>query len=61
MKGNAKWYLILAVVFLIVGIVILLTGAISRTMAYGDFVFAFVFLGLYTRANKQNKDDNKNE
>lgn len=50
MKGNAKTYLILGVVFLAVGITMLMTGAVSRTIAYGDFVIALVFFALSTRA-----------
>ena len=59
MKGNAKVYLILGIVFLVLGIIILLTSALSRTMAYGDIVFAIVFFGLYARAKKTPKDDDK--
>jgi len=35
----------------------LMTGAVSRTMAYGDFVLACAFLGLSARAKKQSDDD----
>ena len=57
MKGKAKRYLILGIVFLVIGIIMLITGAVSRTMAYGDFVFAIVFFGMYLRTNKQPDDD----
>lgn len=50
MKSNVKTYLILGVVFLSVGITMLMTGAVSRTIAYGDFVIAFVFFALSHRA-----------
>ena len=60
MKDRNKLYLILGIVFLAVGIIMLLTGAVSRTMAYGDFVLAAVFFGLSLRAKKQD-DDNKTD
>ena len=53
MKDNAKKYLILGIVFLAIGITMLMTGAVSRTIAYGDFVLAFAFLAMSARANKQ--------
>ena len=60
---SAKTYLIIGVVFLAVGITMLMTGAVSRTMAYGDFVLAAVFLGYSVRESKKSdggkKDDEK--
>ena len=61
MKDRGKWYLILGIVFLAVGIIMLMTGAVSRTMAYGDFVLAIVFFGLSLRAKKQSDDDKTDE
>ena len=58
MKGNK--YLILGIVFLAIGITMLMTGAVSRTMAYGDFVLAAAFFALSTRAGKK-PDDRKEE
>lgn len=49
MKNQSRTYLILGIVFLAVGITILMTGALSRTMAYGDFVIALAFFALSTR------------
>ena len=60
---SAKTYLILGVVFLAVGITMLMTGAVSRTMAYGDLVLAVVFFGYSVRESKKTdygkKDDEK--
>lgn len=50
MKGNANTYLILGVVFLAVGITMIMTGAVSRTIAYGDIVLAIAFFALSARA-----------
>ncbi len=50
MKGNAKTYLILGIVFLAVGITMIMTNAVSRTMAYGDIVLALAFFVLSARA-----------
>ena len=61
MKEKAKRYLIFGIVFLAVGITMLMTGAVSRPIAYGDFVIAFVFLAMSSRANKQSDDDKKGE
>ena len=61
MKDRGKWYLILGIVFLAAGITMLMTGAVSRTMAYGDFVLAIVFFGLSLRAKKQSDDDKPDE
>ena len=58
MKGNK--YLIFGIVFLAIGITMLMTGAVSKVMAYGDFVIAAAFFALSTRANKQ-PDDKKDE
>ena len=52
MRGNPKTLLILGIVFLVIGITALVTGAVSRTIAYGDFVLAFVFFALSSRARK---------
>lgn len=64
MKGNAKRYLILGVIFLAIGITALMTGSVSRTFAYGDFVIAFAFFAMSARESKNadpddGKDDNK--
>ena len=56
MKDKSKVYLIVAILFLIVGIVLLVTGALSSTMAYGDFVFAIVFFAMYKREKNQSND-----
>ena len=39
----------------------LVTGAVSKTMAYGDFVLAFAFLALSMRAKNAAKDEKKDE
>ena len=57
MKDNAKAYLILGIVFLAIGITMIMTDTVSRTMAYGDIVIAIVFLRLSTKAGKAPKDD----
>ena len=59
MKDKAQTYLILGIVFLVVGITMLMTGGGSRTIAYGDFVLAFVFFGFSMRAKKESDDDKK--
>ena len=61
MKDKAKRYLIFGIVFLAIGITMLVTGAVSRTIAYGDFVIAFVFFALSSRAGKQSDDDKKDD
>ena len=61
MKDKTKRYLILGIVFLAVGITMLMTGAVSRTIAYGDFVFAIIFFGMSVRANKQSDNDKTDE
>ncbi len=53
MRGNPKTLLILGIVFLVIGITALLTKAVSRPIAYGDFVLAIVFFVLSTRAGKE--------
>ena len=58
MKSNGKTYLILGVVFLAIGITMLMTGAVSKTMAYGDLVFAAVFFVFASRA-KEGPEDSK--
>ena len=57
MKDKAQTYLILGVVFLAVGITMLMTGAVSRTIAYGDFVLAFVFFGAARHKSKNSDGD----
>ena len=52
-------FLTVGIVFLVIGIILLITGAVSRTIAYGDFVLAFVFLGMYTREKKKADGDKK--
>ena len=56
-----RTYLILGIVFLAIGITMLMTGAVSRTMAYGDFVLAFAFFALSAKAGKKSEDDKKDE
>lgn len=53
MKGNTNSYLVLGIIFLAVGIVMLMTGAVSRTMAYGDIVIAIAFFALSTRKSSR--------
>ena len=60
MEGNKK-YLIIGIVFLAIGIAMLITGAVSRTIAYGDFVLAFAFFALSLRKNKKPDDNKKDE
>ena len=60
MEGKAKKYLILGVVFLVVGITMIMTHAVSSPIAFGDFVFAIVFFILSSRENKKSDDDKKN-
>ncbi|MBQ3370456.1 MAG: hypothetical protein IJG48_05480 [Mogibacterium sp.] len=57
MKEKAKRYLIFGIVFLAIGITALMTGSVSRTIAYGDFVIACVFLAWSVRENKKSDDD----
>ena len=59
MKDKAKVFLTVGIVFLVIGIILLI--AVSRTIAYGDFVLAFVFLGMYTREKKKTYGDNKDK
>lgn len=59
MKGNK--YLILGIVFLAIGITMLMTGAVSRTMAYGDFVLAAAFFALSIRTGKKPEDRKEEE
>lgn len=59
MKDKANKYLILGVMFLAIGITMLMTGGGSRTIAYGDFVLAFVFFGFSMRAKKESDNDKK--
>ena len=39
----------------------LFSGSVSRTIAYGDFVFAVVFFGMSARARKQSDNNKKDE
>ena len=55
MKG--KKHLILGIVFLAVGITMLMTGAVSKTIAYGDFVIALAFFALSARSDKKPDND----
>ena len=59
MRMKNRTYLILGIVFLAIGITMLMTGAVSRTMAYGDFVLAFAFFALSAKAGKKSDDDKK--
>lgn len=58
---NINTFFILGIVFLAVGITMLLTGAVSKTMAYGDFALACVFFALSIHENKKSGDDKKDE
>ena len=60
MEGKAKKYLILGVVFLVVGITMIMTHAVSSPIAFGDFVLATVFFILSSRESKKSDDDKKN-
>ena len=53
MKINANKYLVIGIVLLAVGLTMLMTGAVSKPIAYGDFAAAIVFFVLALR------DDNK--
>jgi drug/metabolite transporter (DMT)-like permease len=59
MKPRAKKYMIFGIAFLVLGIVMLVTDAVSRTMAYGDFVLACAFFAWAAKENKKPDDDNK--
>ena len=61
MKEKANRYLIFGVVFLTVGITMLMTGSVSRPIAYGDFVIAFAFFAMSAHASKQSDDEKKDE
>ena len=61
MRGKANTYLILGIVFLAVGITMLITGAVSRPIAYGDFVLALAFFGRSVRESKKEDGDKKEE
>ena len=61
MKKQAVKYMVFGIVSLALGIVMLATGAVSKTMAYGDFVLAIAFRGLAMRAKKASRDEGKNE
>ncbi|MBR3365255.1 MAG: hypothetical protein IKG53_10335 [Solobacterium sp.] len=50
MNGEGKKYLILGVVFLAIGITMLMTGMVSKPLAYGDIVLACVFFAFAARA-----------
>ena len=56
---NGKTHLVLGIVFLAIGVTMLMTGAVSRVMAYGDLVFAAVFFALATKDKKGSEDDSK--
>ena len=56
-----KKYLIFGIVFLALGVIMLMTGGVSRTMAYGDLVLAAAFFALSTRAGKKSDDGKKDE
>ena len=56
-----KKYLIFGIVFLALGVIMLMTGGVSRTMAYGDLVLAAAFFALSTRAGKKPDDGKKDE
>ena len=61
MKNKVKRYLIFGILFLAIGITMMMTGAVSRTMAYGDFVLAMVFFAFSAREKKKSGDDKKDE
>ncbi len=54
---KARQYLLLGILFLLVGMTMLLSGTVSRTIAYGDFVFALVFFAMCAKARKKSDDD----
>ncbi|MBQ3757056.1 MAG: hypothetical protein II873_08075 [Oscillospiraceae bacterium] len=59
--SKAKQYLLLGILFLALGTMMLFSGSVSRTIAYGDFVFAIVFFGMSARARKQSDNNKKDE
>ncbi|MBR2800429.1 MAG: hypothetical protein IKE04_06085 [Oscillospiraceae bacterium] len=59
--SKAKQYLLLGILFLALGTMMLFSGSVSRTIAYGDFVFAIVFFGMSARARKPSGDDKNDE
>ena len=54
---KARQYLLLGILVLIVGMMMLLSGSVSRTIAYGDFAFALVFFAMSAKARKKSDDD----
>ena len=61
MKNRAKTHLILGIVFLVIGITLLMTGTLSKTMAYGDFVLAIAFFALSARESKKPAGEKKDD
>ena len=59
--SKAKQYLLLGILFLALGTMMLFSGSVSRTIAYGDFVFTIVFFGMSARARKQSDNNKKDE
>ena len=59
--SKAKQYLLLGILFLALGTMMLFSGSVSSTIAYGDFVFAIVFFGMSARARKQSDNNKKDE
>ena len=57
MKGNSNKYLILGIVVLAVGITMLITKAVSRPVACGDIVLAFLFFAMAMRKDSGDKDE----
>ena len=59
--SKAKQYLLLGILFLALGTMMLFSGSVSSTIAYGDFVFAIVFFGMSARERKQSDNNKKDE
>ncbi|MBO6047210.1 MAG: hypothetical protein J6P61_05570 [Erysipelotrichaceae bacterium] len=51
MSGKARSYLVLGVIFLLIGFFMILNNA-SRVLAYGDMVIGFCFLALSNREKR---------
>ena len=59
--SKAKQYLLLGILFLALVTMMLFSGSVSSTIAYGDFVFAVVFFGMSARARQQSGNNKKDE
>ena len=47
----------IGIVFIAIGVTFLISGSISRVIAYGDFVVAAAFFVLAIRESKNSDDD----